>query len=171
MYLSHLFSAGLLTVLSITFLHWFKITRSFSMLTYAIVFIVIVSLLMLAIPLLTEQYLNQSHWIYPRSYSSLVDILSLFDIFLNVTRFGRDDEKIIILDFIVHLFADRIYFVGHNMFCFSTGPMTLKNHIRVEAILQILLRNLLLCDAESNPTIIKYEPVIMNVADITPHGG
>ena len=74
-YLSHLFSAGLLAVLSLTFLHWFKITRSISMIIYAIVFIVIISLLMLAIPLLTEQYMNQPQWIYPRSYSNLVDIL------------------------------------------------------------------------------------------------
>jgi hypothetical protein len=75
-YLSHFFSAGLLVVLSLTFLHWFKITRSFSMIIYAIVFIVAVSLFMLAIPLLTEQYMNQPPLIYPRSYESLVDSLS-----------------------------------------------------------------------------------------------
>jgi hypothetical protein len=75
-YISHFFSAGLLVVLSLTFLHWFKLTKSFSMLIYAIVFFVTISLFMLAIPLLTEQYTSQPQWIYPRSYESLVDALA-----------------------------------------------------------------------------------------------
>ncbi len=46
------------------------------MLIYAIVFFVTISLFMLAIPLLTEQYTSQPPWIYPRSYESLVDALA-----------------------------------------------------------------------------------------------
>lgn len=74
-YLSHIFSAGMLGVLTFTFLHWFKITRSTPMLIYAIVFIVVIFLLLLTIPLLTEQYRNQPKMIYPRSYTTLIDAI------------------------------------------------------------------------------------------------
>jgi hypothetical protein len=75
-YSSHFISVALLVILALTFIHWFKFTRSVSIITYAIVFIVIITVLLLTIPLLTEQYLNQPQWIYPRSYSTLVDILA-----------------------------------------------------------------------------------------------
>jgi hypothetical protein len=71
-YLSHLWSAVILGVLSFTFIHWFKFARSFSMLIYGIVFSVIVFLILITIPLLTEQFKSQPQSIIPRDYTSLI---------------------------------------------------------------------------------------------------
>lgn len=57
-YFSHFCAAGILVVLSITLIQWFRITRSFAILSYGVVFVVIIFLLLLTIPLLTEQYMN-----------------------------------------------------------------------------------------------------------------
>jgi hypothetical protein len=72
-YLSHFCAAGLLGVLSIVFIGWFRIVRSYSILIYGVVFIVIVYLLLLTIPLLTEQYSRQSNLIVPTDYITLID--------------------------------------------------------------------------------------------------
>jgi uncharacterized membrane protein YhaH (DUF805 family) len=71
-YLSHFWSAIMLITLSITFMQWFKFARSISILIYAVVFLVILFLIVISIPLLTEQYSLQTKSIYPRSYTGLV---------------------------------------------------------------------------------------------------
>ena len=71
-YLSHFWSAIMLAFLSFTFVQWFKFTRSFSMLIYGVVFIVVLFLILTTIPLLTEQFTLQSSLIYPRSYTNLI---------------------------------------------------------------------------------------------------
>ncbi|MGC2385224.1 MAG: hypothetical protein WA631_19185, partial [Nitrososphaeraceae archaeon] len=71
-YFSHFWSAIMLAVLSFTFVQWFKFTRSFSMLIYGVVFIVVLFLILTTIPLLTEQFTLQSRLIYPRSYTNLI---------------------------------------------------------------------------------------------------
>jgi hypothetical protein len=71
-YLSHFWSAILLTVLSSTFVQWFKFTRSFAMLIYGVVFMVVLFLILTTIPLLTEQFTLQSRLIYPKSYTNLI---------------------------------------------------------------------------------------------------
>jgi hypothetical protein len=72
MYLSHFWSAVILGVISFTFIQWFRFARSFSILTYGVVFVVILFLILITIPLLTEQFTNQSELIYPRDYTSLI---------------------------------------------------------------------------------------------------
>ncbi len=57
-YLSHFCVVAVLGLVSITFIQWFKTIRSFSILTYGIVFIVVIFLLLITIPLATEQYMN-----------------------------------------------------------------------------------------------------------------
>jgi hypothetical protein len=71
-YLSHFWSAIILGVLSFTFIHWFRFTRSFSVLIYGIVFSMILFLILITVPLLTEQFTNQSQLIYPRDYTTLI---------------------------------------------------------------------------------------------------
>ena len=71
-YLSHFWSAVLLAVLSFTFVQWFKFTRSFAMLIYGVVFMVVLFLILTTIPLLTEQFTLQSKLIYPKSYTNLI---------------------------------------------------------------------------------------------------
>jgi hypothetical protein len=71
-YLSHLWSAVILGVLSFTFIHWFRFARSFSMLIYGVVFSVILFLILITIPLLTEQFKSQPQSIIPRDYTSLI---------------------------------------------------------------------------------------------------
>jgi hypothetical protein len=71
-YLSHIWSAVILGVLSFTFIHWFRFARSFSMLIYGVVFSVIVFLILITIPLLTEQFKSQPQSIIPRDYTSLI---------------------------------------------------------------------------------------------------
>jgi hypothetical protein len=73
-YLSHFCAAGIPAVLSIRFIQWFKIIRSFPILMYGVVFIVVLFLLLLTIPLLTEQYMNhQPNLIQPTNYISLIN--------------------------------------------------------------------------------------------------
>jgi hypothetical protein len=72
-YLSHFYAAGILVVLSITFIQWFRIVKSFSLLVYGVVFIVVLFILLLTIPLLTEQYMyHQPNLIYTADYLILV---------------------------------------------------------------------------------------------------
>jgi hypothetical protein len=71
-YLSHFISALILGLLSFIFVQWFRSSRSFSILTYAVVFIVILFIVLVSVPLLTEQFELQPQWIYPRDYISLI---------------------------------------------------------------------------------------------------
>jgi hypothetical protein len=72
--LSHFYAAGLLGILSIAFIKWFRISKSFSILVYGLVFIAIVFILLLTIPLLTEQYMHrQPNLIDPLNYAALID--------------------------------------------------------------------------------------------------
>lgn len=73
-FLGHTYAAGMLGFLSVAFIKWFKISKSFSILIYGVVFIAIVFLLLLTIPLLTEQYLHrQPNTIVPLNYAILID--------------------------------------------------------------------------------------------------
>jgi hypothetical protein len=72
LYLSHFWSAIIIGVLSFTFIHWFKFTRSFSIVIYGVVFIVILFLILITVPLLTEQFRNQFQLIYPRDYTTVI---------------------------------------------------------------------------------------------------
>jgi len=75
-YLSHLWSAIILGVLSFRFIQWFRFTRSFSLLIYGVVFVAILFLILITIPLLTEQFRLQPQVIYSRVYTSLImDVL------------------------------------------------------------------------------------------------
>jgi hypothetical protein len=71
-YLSHFWSAIMLAVLSFTFVQWFKFTRSFSIVIYAVVFTVILFLILTTVPLLTEQFSLQTSLIYSKSYTNLI---------------------------------------------------------------------------------------------------
>jgi hypothetical protein len=71
-YSSHFFAAILLSFLTFTFLRWFRYVRSFSFLIYGVVFSVIVILILLTIPLLTEQFLSPPQTVYPRDYTTLI---------------------------------------------------------------------------------------------------
>jgi hypothetical protein len=71
-YFSHIWPAFVLGILSLTFIQWFKSTGSFSILVYGIVFSVIVFLILVTIPLLTEQFANWSASIIPRDYATLI---------------------------------------------------------------------------------------------------
>jgi hypothetical protein len=71
-YLSHFWSAIILGILSLTFIQWFKFATSFSILIYGVVFSVILFLILITVPLLTEQFTHQSQLIYPRDYASLI---------------------------------------------------------------------------------------------------
>ena len=71
-YLSHIWSAIILGILSLTFIQWFRFATSFSILIYAVVFSVIIFLILLTVPLLTQQFTTQSQLIYPRNYTSLI---------------------------------------------------------------------------------------------------
>jgi len=72
-YLSHFCVAAILGLVSITFIQWFRIVRSFAILTYGIVFIVVIFLLLITIPLTTEQYTErQPNIIHPIDYILLI---------------------------------------------------------------------------------------------------
>ena len=71
-YLSRLWPAVILAVLSFTFVQWFRFARSFSILIYGVVFSVILFLFLVTIPLLTEQFTNQQQSIYPRDYATVI---------------------------------------------------------------------------------------------------
>ena len=73
-YLSHLYAAGILGVLAFTFIQWYRIIKSYSILTYGIVFIIVSFILLLTIPLLTEQYIyRQPNLIHSADYLTLVN--------------------------------------------------------------------------------------------------
>jgi hypothetical protein len=71
-YLSHFWSAIILGILSLRFIQWFRFATSFSILIYAVVFSMILFLILITVPLLTEQFTSQSQLIYPRNYTSLI---------------------------------------------------------------------------------------------------
>jgi hypothetical protein len=71
-YISHVWAAGILGLLLLRFLDWSLTTKTISFLIYAVIFSVIILLVLLTIPLLTEQFTNQPGLIYPREYSSLI---------------------------------------------------------------------------------------------------
>jgi hypothetical protein len=71
-YLSHFWSATILGILSLRFIQWFRFATSFSILIYAVVFSMILFLILITIPLLTQQFTIQSQMIYPRDYTSLI---------------------------------------------------------------------------------------------------
>ena len=71
-YLSHIWSSLVLGFLALRFIQWYRFSRSNSMLINAIVFGVIIFLILISIPILTEQFKVQSEAIYPRDYSSLI---------------------------------------------------------------------------------------------------
>ena len=71
-FLSHFWSAIILGILSLRFIQWFRFAISFSILIYGVVFSMILFLILLTIPLLTQQFTNQSQLIYPRDYTSLI---------------------------------------------------------------------------------------------------
>lgn len=71
-YFSHIWSAIILGGLSFTFILWFRFAKSFSILIYAVVFSVIIFLILITIPLLAEQFANQSKLIIPRDYATII---------------------------------------------------------------------------------------------------
>ena len=71
-YLSHFWSAIMLGVISVIFVNWFRYTRSFSILIYAIIFSISIFLILITLPLLTEHFKPQPEFIYPRDYTSLI---------------------------------------------------------------------------------------------------
>jgi hypothetical protein len=70
--LSHFWSAIILGILSLRFIQWFRFARSFSILIYGVVFSIILFLILITVPLLTEQFRNQPQLIYSRDYTSLI---------------------------------------------------------------------------------------------------
>lgn len=71
-YFSHIWSAIVLGFLTLNFVQWLKFSRSYSIIVYAIAYSIIVLLIILTIPILTEQVNNQSALIYPLDYTTLV---------------------------------------------------------------------------------------------------
>ena len=59
-YFSHIWSAFTLGILSLTFIQWFRYTRSYSLLIYGVVFTVIIFLILITIPLFTDQFRSQT---------------------------------------------------------------------------------------------------------------
>jgi hypothetical protein len=77
-YLSHFLSAFILATLSVIFLQWFRLDRSLSIISYAAVFIVIVFLILITVPLLTEEYSAQTS-MAPESISPIPYITLVLD--------------------------------------------------------------------------------------------
>jgi hypothetical protein len=71
-YFSHLWSSFILGLLSLRFIQWYRISKSFSLLIYGVVFGFIIFITIITLPLLTEQFINQPQSIYPRHYSGLI---------------------------------------------------------------------------------------------------
>jgi hypothetical protein len=71
-YLSHGWAAIMLAFLFLRFIQWFRYVRSISLLVYGVIFIVIIFLIIITIPLFTDQFRNQPNLIYPRDYITLV---------------------------------------------------------------------------------------------------
>lgn len=76
-YVSHFWCVGILGILSFTFIRWFRFSGSFSMLTYAVVFIVIIYLSLVALPLLIQQFTMQTKLIYLRDYTNLITTVKI----------------------------------------------------------------------------------------------
>jgi hypothetical protein len=73
-YLSHFFATGMLGIVSFNFIQWFRAIKSYSMLVYATVFLAISFILLLTIPMITEQYLyHQPDLIYAADFLTLVN--------------------------------------------------------------------------------------------------
>ena len=70
--LSHIWAATMLAFLFLRFIQWFEYVRSVSLLVYGVIFIVVIFLIIITIPLFTDQYRNQPTLIYPRDYITLV---------------------------------------------------------------------------------------------------
>jgi len=72
-YLSHFLSILILGMLVAIYLQWFRFGRSLSVLVYAVVFIVILFLILVTIPVLTQQvFLQPEETIHPRQYITLI---------------------------------------------------------------------------------------------------
>src|ERR671921_667503 len=71
-YLSHFWSAIILGILSLTFIQWFRYARSFSILIYGVVFSVILFLILITVPFLTQQFTSLPQFISPRDYLSQI---------------------------------------------------------------------------------------------------
>jgi hypothetical protein len=71
-FLSHFWSAIILGILSLRFIQWFRFATSFSILIYAVVFSMILFLILITLPLLTQQFTTQPQMVYPRDYTSLI---------------------------------------------------------------------------------------------------
>jgi hypothetical protein len=71
-YLSHIWASIMLAFLFLRFIQWFRYVRSISLLVYGVIFIVVIFLILITIPLFTDQYRNQPSLIYPRDYITLV---------------------------------------------------------------------------------------------------
>ena len=71
-FLSHFWSAIILGILSLRFIQWFRFATSFSILIYAVVFSMILFLILITVPLLTQQFTTQPQMVYPRDYTSLI---------------------------------------------------------------------------------------------------
>ena len=71
-YISHLLPIFILGVLSVIFLQWLRFHQTLSVLVYVIVFIITLFLILITIPVLTEQFSLQSDIIQPRPYLILI---------------------------------------------------------------------------------------------------
>ena len=71
-YFSHFLAAGILGTLFAIFVQWFRYGRSPSIILYSGVFIVVLFLILISLPLLTEQFRLQPQDIHPTPYMTLV---------------------------------------------------------------------------------------------------
>jgi hypothetical protein len=71
-YLSHLWSIVILGILFFRFIQWFKFARAYSILIYGLVFGVILLLTLITIPFLTENFILQTQFVFPRDYTSVI---------------------------------------------------------------------------------------------------
>jgi hypothetical protein len=71
-YLSHLWSIVILGALFSRFIQWFRLARSFSILIYALVFIVILLMIAISVPFLTENFFIQYEFVHLRDYTLLI---------------------------------------------------------------------------------------------------
>ena len=71
-YLSHIWSVVMLGFLFLRFIQWYRYVRSILHLAYGIIFVVVIFLILITIPLFTDQFRNQPSLIYPREYVTLV---------------------------------------------------------------------------------------------------
>jgi hypothetical protein len=71
-YLSHLWSIVVLGILFFRFIQWFKFARAYSILIYGLVFGVILFLTLITVPFLTENFIFQIQFVFPRDYTSVI---------------------------------------------------------------------------------------------------